>query len=185
MQKTRTFQLNVETVEYLSSHRDKWKDTRKNKCGKYAKFTLASHYVQNSICDKCGFSTIMKKHCKPFTVQYCPRLILWWMSLFLTRLVNKMDMHKSFEHMAPLKCSQCILNLNTTRNIHMLLNILCQNTWTCIMLEHDCFVECGNAVKHLSGSRSWLYHIKSKQHLQYICQDCNKQESSPLDWISI
>ena len=153
---------------------------KKYKCGKYASRVRVrvrgSYYVQNSICNKCGFSTNNQDLVTNHTCSILPK-INCDKCPYSTRLVSNMDMHKSFEHMAPLKCSQC--NYETKHNPkHPHADKYYKYSMSHHMEMHnvgnyDCF-ECDETfkVKH-----KLTYHIKSK-HLQYICQDCNKKESS-------
>ena len=130
--------------------------------------------MKNSICNKCGFSTNNEELVTSHTCTILPKINCAECP-YSTRLVNKMDMHMSFEHMAPLKCSQC--NYETIHNpkhryaakYSMSTHMDLHNIGT-----FDCF-ECGETFK---VKRKLTYHIKSK-HLQYICQDCNTEDSSP------
>ena len=148
---------------------------KKYKCGEYAlyKSETSSTSVKNCICDICGFSTNNEELVTKHSCTILPK-INCDSCLYSTRLVTKMDMHKSFEHMAPLKCSQCDYQTqHNPKHPHSAKYSMSKHMDMHNVGTYDCF-ECGETFK---VKQKLTYHIKSK-HLQYICQDCNKEESS-------
>ena len=148
---------------------------KKCKCGNFISFSkeISVNSVENRLCDLCAFSTnnseLMEKHiCKILPLLQCKKCP------YASRLLPKMDLHNSFEHMAPLKCSQCdYISQNKPSNHHA-----AKYTMTKHMDKHyigifDCF-ECGDTFK---VNQRLSYHIKAK-HCSYICQECSKEESS-------
>ena len=148
---------------------------KKFKCGERAIYLLetSANLVKTRICKLCGFSTNNEESLKIHNCELFPK-INCEKCPYSTRLVTKLDLHKSLEHMVPLKCNQC--DYQKQHNLKdpmaakksMYKHIAMHNVGL-----YECF-ECGETFK---VKQKLTYHITSK-HLQYKCQECNKEEAS-------
>lgn len=148
---------------------------KKFKCGENATFSLgaSANLVKTRICKLCAFSTNNEESLAIHNCEILPEMKCEECP-YLTRLVTKLDLHKSLEHNATIKCSQCDYNKQHNLKDPMAAK---KSIYKHIAMHnvglYDCF-ECGETFK---VKQKLTYHITSK-HLQYKCHECGKEEAS-------